>query len=301
LSNSAATFVANVASELSGPIAGQFVQAALGGLLGASDQTAKKLDLLINEPFNTGIVAAKRAVFLKPTTVADRKQRINDLESAIHDLDRAYSMSPDDPGRQAYIRLIQGLVARMLGGRQYSAHFLGEASELFAGSLVQVLDKLQDDAGKMQEAAINLPSYILLVSEVQTKKLQELISKYVKDNTQFGGNWQEQDRKDFVAAAVKVILSIQEALLCIMIGSDLDPDNAKAVRFWGIVNLYLCAGGDPESVIRSGIKSKSPEMTISSEIPSHEGLSASLKYSPWFFFAWSVYHYVRTSRFASEG
>jgi len=301
LKKSAAVFVAGVAGELASAVAGPFVQAALASLLGASDQTARKLDLLINEPFNTGIVEVKRAVFLKPATAADQSQRINDLESAIHDLDRAYSMSPGESGRQAYIRLIQGLAAQTLGERQYSAHFLGEASGLFAPCLITELDRLNFiysiDPSDPSSALDWLPN----VSEAQLEALQQLISKSIMNYAQFTGNWSKEDSEDAFTVLSGIELSLAKNFLAAL---ESDWNNGRDNgRFSRIMNLYLCAGGDSETIIKLGEKLPNEHAMYWSPsdgqgFDEENNPQAKVDIKPRFLFPWTIYFNYRVSRLA---
>ena len=137
-------------------IAGAAAQTLVGGLAGpllksllhAADKTSAKLDLLINEPFTTGIRVAKAALETTPVSAADRRFRRNELQFASEKLESAYTLASGKmaPGARFYIRLLQGLLARESGAIAYARRCFQECLQRFELADRQRMGSYRDNA-----------------------------------------------------------------------------------------------------------------------------------------------------------
>ncbi|MGA7571520.1 MAG: hypothetical protein WCC70_08790 [Candidatus Aquilonibacter sp.] len=137
-------------------VAGAAAQTLVGGLAGpllksllrASDKTSQKLDLLISEPFTTGIRAAQAALETTPISVADRRFRRNEFELATEKLESAYTFASGKtaPGARFYIRLLQGLIARESGAIAYARRCFQECLQRFELADRQRMGSYRDHA-----------------------------------------------------------------------------------------------------------------------------------------------------------
>lgn len=124
-----------VSKESAKAMVGSLAGPMLGVLLKVIDPTQDKLDAILKAPYEVGILSAKRALQIKPTSEGDIRLREELLHSAIHELEKAYSYagSLKKADQQAKIRMTQALIAKNVNAPavalSYANSFLAEVRE----------------------------------------------------------------------------------------------------------------------------------------------------------------------------